>query len=400
MIELVAPAGNLEKLKFALHYGADAVYIGGKDYSLRAQADNFSIADIKASIEFAHERGRKVYLAMNIFAHNVDITGIRAYLEELAAVPPDALIVSDPGVFNTVRSVLPEVPVHISTQANVTNTQSADFWFSAGAKRIVLARELSVEEIKEITQKRPGDYEMFIHGAMCMSYSGRCLISDFLTGRGANVGDCTHPCRWKYAVSEEKRDGEYFPVEQDARGTYFFNSKDLCLIEHLPRIIDAGIQAVKIEGRMKGFHYLGSVIRIYREAIDAYYENPENYCLQADWQEELKMVSHRDYTTGFFLGKPDDTANNYGSSGIIKGCDFLGIVTSVKNGTAKIDVRGKFTPEDTLRVVRQKRAMDFSQKAGEILDEHGNAVPFTKPNTFVTVRFENHVEVNDLLRKV
>ena len=308
--ELLVPASSLEVLKIAVIFGADAVYIGGEAFGLRAKAKNFTNEEIKEGIAFAHEHGVKVYVTANILAHNQDLDGVRKYFTELKEIKPDALIISDPGVFMIAKEICPEIEIHISTQANNTNYGTYQFWYAQGAKRVVSARELSLAEIKEIREKIPEDMEIetFIHGAMCISYSGRCLLSNYFTGRDANQGACTHPCRWKYAVVEEKRPGEYLPVYVNERGTYIFNSKDLCMIEHIPELIDAGIDSFKIEGRMKTALYVATVARTYRKAIDDYLESPELYKKNMDWyKEQISNCTYRQFTTGFFFGKPDET---------------------------------------------------------------------------------------------
>ena len=312
--ELLIPASSLEVLKTAVVFGADAVYIGGEAFGLRAKAKNFSMEEIREGIAFAHAHDVKVYITANILAHNGDLSGVRAYFEELKEIKPDALIISDPGVFMIAREVCPEIDIHISTQANNTNYGTYQFWHQLGARRVVTARELSMAELKEIRKKAPADLEMetFIHGAMCISYSGRCLLSNYFTGRDANRGACTHPCRWKYAIVEETRPGEYMPVYENERGTYIFNSKDLCMIEHIPELIDSGIDSFKIEGRMKTALYVATVARTYRKAIDDYLESPELYRKNMDWYlDQISNCTYRQFTTGFFFGKPDESAQIY-----------------------------------------------------------------------------------------
>ena len=307
--ELLVPASSLEVLKIAVAFGADAVYIGGEAFGLRAKAKNFSYEEMAEGIRFAHERQVKVYVTANILAHNGDLLGVRAYFEELKELKPDALIISDPGIFMIAREVCPQIEVHISTQANNTNYQTFRFWHQLGAARIVCARELSLQEIGEIRKQIPQDLEIeaFVHGAMCISYSGRCLLSSFLTGRDANRGACTHPCRWNYAVMEETRPGEYFPVYENERGTYIFNSKDLCMVEHIPQLIEAGIDSFKIEGRMKAALYVATVARTYRRAIDDYFQSQEQYRAHVSWyQKQVTGCTYRPFTTGFFFGKPDE----------------------------------------------------------------------------------------------
>ena len=308
-IELLIPASSLEVLKVAVMFGADAVYIGGEAFGLRAKAKNFSLEEMKEGVEFAHAHDVKVYVTANILAHNKDLDGAREYFEELKQVGMDALIISDPGMFTIAKEVLPDVDIHISTQANNTNYATFNFWYKMGARRVVTARELSLEEIKTIRKNIPDDLEIetFIHGAMCISYSGRCLLSSFMAGRDANQGACTHPCRWKYSVVEESRPGEYMPVYENERGTFIFNSKDLCMIEHIPELVEAGIDSFKIEGRMKTALYVATVARTYRKAIDDYLESPEKYQENMPWYlEQIKSCTYRQFTTGFFYGKPSE----------------------------------------------------------------------------------------------
>lgn len=325
-VELLAPAGNLEKLKVAIIYGADAVYIGGEVFSLRAKADNFDKEKMIEGLKFAHDRGKKVYVTVNIFAHNSDLAGMPEYIKQLYEIGVDAVIVSDLGVFSIVRETAPNLEVNISTQSNNTNYKTCEFYHKMGAKRIVLARELSIKEIKEIREKIPADLELeaFVHGAMCMAYSGRCLLSNYMTGRDANRGACAHPCRYKYHLVEEKRPGEYFEIDEDERGTYIMNSQDLCMIEHIPDIVDSGITSFKIEGRMKSSYYVASVIKAYREAIDSYLRDKENYEFNPKWIEELSKASHRDFSTGFYYGKPKTQI--YGNSSYIRSHDIVGLV--------------------------------------------------------------------------
>lgn len=352
--ELLAPAGNLEKLKFAITYGADAVYLGGEAFGLRAGAGNFTLADMAEGVAFAHERGRKVYVTVNIFAHNQDLDGLSAYLRAIEKIGVDAILVSDPGVFQIAQETVPDLPIHISTQANNTNWRAAMFWQQLGAERIVLARELSLSEISEIAAKckETGmETEMFIHGAMCISYSGRCLLSNFMVGRDANQGDCAHACRWRYRIQEEKRNGEYMEVEEDSRGTYIMNSKDLCLLEYLPEIISAGVDSLKIEGRMKSPYYVANTVRIYRAAIDAYCANPEGYQYCPEWKEELAKVSHRDYTDGFALGKPGAAAHRYEDGGYLRNYSFVGLVRDQDEQYIWVEQRHKIKLGDTLEMI-------------------------------------------------
>lgn len=374
-VELLIPAGSLEVLKTAVRYGADAVYIGGEAFGLRAKAHNFTIPDMKEGIAFAHEHGCKVYLTVNVFAHNRDIEGIREYFWTLREVPVDALIISDPGVFMMAKELLPNTEIHISTQANNTNYETYRFWYHMGAKRVVSARELSLEEIGEIRKHIPEDMEIesFIHGAMCISYSGRCLLSNYFTGRDANQGACTHPCRWKYAVVEEKRPGEYLPVEEDDRGTYIFNSKDLCMVEYIPEMMEAGIDSFKIEGRMKTALYVATVARTYRKAIDDYKTSPELYRSNMDYyREEISKCTYRQFTTGFYFGKTTEESQIYDSNTYIREYTYLGMVEQTDTqGRIVLEQRNKFAVGETIE------AMLFDGRnqelvVQEIRDDEGN----------------------------
>lgn len=374
-VELLIPAGSLEVLKTAVRYGADAVYIGGEAFGLRAKAHNFTIPDMKEGIAFAHEHECKVYLTVNVFAHNRDIEGIREYFRTLREVPVDALIISDPGVFMMAKELLPNTEIHISTQANNTNYETYRFWYRMGAKRVVSARELSLEEIGEIRKHIPEDMEIesFIHGAMCISYSGRCLLSNYFTGRDANQGACTHPCRWKYAVVEEKRPGEYLPVEEDDRGTYIFNSKDLCMVEYIPEMMEAGIDSFKIEGRMKTALYVATVARTYRKAIDDYKISPELYRSNMDYyREEISKCTYRQFTTGFYFGKTTEESQIYDSNTYIREYTYLGMVEQTDTqGRIVLEQRNKFAVGETIE------AMLFDGRnqelvVQEIRDDEGN----------------------------
>ena len=354
--ELLIPASSLEVLKTAVIFGADAVYIGGEAFGLRANAKNFSKEDMIQGIAFAHERGVKVYVTANILAHNGDLEGARAYFTELKEVKPDALIISDPGMFMIAKEVCPEIEIHISTQANNCNYQTYLFWHQLGAQRVVSARELSLAEIREIRERIPEDLEIetFIHGAMCISYSGRCLLSNYFTGRDANQGACTHPCRWKYAVVEEKRPGEYLPVYENDRGTYIFNSKDLCMIEHIPAICEAGIDSLKIEGRMKTALYVATVARTYRKALDDYYESEEKYRANMEWyKSEIGKCTYRQFTTGFFFGKPTNETQIYDNNTYVNEYIYLGIAEEVReDGLVRIEQRNKFCVGDTIEIMK------------------------------------------------
>lgn len=374
--ELLAPAGNLEKLKAAVIYGADAVYLGGKQFSLRAGAGNFEREELAAGLEFAHRYGAKVYVAVNIYAHNPDLDALPAYFNRLYEMGVDGVIVSDPGVISIVRQTTPDLPIHLSTQANTTNWLSARFWQGQGVKRIVLARELSLEEIKQIASRVDIELEIFVHGAMCMAYSGRCLLSNFLTGRDANRGDCAQPCRWRYYLMEEKRPGQYFPLEEDNRGTYFMSSRDLCLIEYLPQLIDAGVTSLKIEGRMKSLHYVATVVKSYRQAIDRYFANPDAYTFDQSLLDEISKVSHRDYTTGFIFGRPGIEAQSDKSSQYRRDYRFVGVVKGYDHlsKTADVEQRNNFAVGDTIEVL-QPKGENFIFTVKEIYDAEGNPQP-------------------------
>lgn len=373
--ELLIPAGSLDVLKTAVIYGADAVYLGGEAFGLRAKAKNFTNEEIREGIAFAHERGVKVYITANIFAHNDDLPGVEEYFKELGEIGPDALIISDPGVFMTAKRILPEMEIHISTQANNTNYGTYQFWYGLGAKRVVSARELSLKEIREIRDHIPEDMEIesFIHGAMCISYSGRCLLSNFLTGRDANQGACTHPCRWKYSLVEETRPGEYFPVTENDRGTFIFNSKDLCMIEHIPEMMEAGIDSFKIEGRMKTALYVATVTRAYRLAIDACMRDPEEYRKNMAWyREEIGKCTNREFTTGFYFGKPGPDSQIYENSTYITGSVYLGRVDSVDGkGRCRLEQKNKFSVGENLELMKPD-GRNIPVTVRGIWDEEGN----------------------------
>ncbi|MGC6175877.1 peptidase U32 family protein [Lacrimispora sp. 38-1] len=401
--ELLIPAGSLDVLKTAVIYGADAVYIGGEAFGLRAKAKNFTNDDIREGIAFAHDRGVKVYITANILAHNEDLSGVEEYFNELKEIRPDAVIISDPGVFAIAKRVIPDMELHISTQANNTNYGTYLFWHQLGAKRVVSARELSLAEIKEIRGKIPEglEIESFIHGAMCMSYSGRCLLSNYMTGRDANQGACTHPCRWKYSIVEEKRPGEYMPVYENERGTYIFNSKDLCMIEHIPEMMDAGIDSFKIEGRMKTALYVATVARTYRKAIDDYNKDPELYKANMDWyRSEIGKCTYREFTTGFYFGKPDETTQIYDNNTYIKNYTYLGTVEAVdERGYARIEQKNKFTVGETIEVMKPDgRNLEAAVRA--IYDEDGNSQESAPhPQQILFVELSAELEQYDILRR-
>ena len=400
--ELLIPASSLEVLKTAVMFGADAVYIGGEAFGLRAKAKNFSMEEMKEGIAFAHEHDVKVYVTANILAHNEDLSGVREYFKELKEIKPDALIIADPGVFEIAKEICPEIERHISTQANNTNYATYNFWHKLGASRVVSARELSLEEIREIRANIPDELEIetFVHGAMCISYSGRCLLSNYFTGRDANRGACTHPCRWKYSVVEETRPGEYMPVYENERGTYIFNSKDLCMIQHIPEILESGIDSLKIEGRMKTALYVATVARTYRKAIDDYQKDPALYEKNMPWYlEQISNCTYRQFTTGFFFGKPDETRQIYDSNTYVKEYTYLGIVGEERDGTYRIEQRNKFSVGETIEVMKPN-GENISVEVKRILDEDGNeqeSAPHPKQVLYVDLGMP--LEQYDILRR-
>lgn len=401
--ELLIPAGSLDVLKTAVIYGADAVYLGGEAFGLRAKAKNFTNEEIKEGIAFAHERGVKVYITANILAHNDDLAGVEQYFEELKDIRPDALIISDPGVFAIAKRVLPDMELHVSTQANNTNYGTYLFWHQLGAKRVVSARELSLQEIREIRAHIPEDMqiESFIHGAMCISYSGRCLLSNFLVGRDANQGACTHPCRWKYSVVEETRPGEYMPVYENERGTYIFNSKDLCMIEHIPELVDAGIDSFKIEGRMKTALYVATVARTYRKAIDDYKKDPELYRKNMEWyKEEIGKCTYREFTTGFYFGKPTTDSQIYDSNTYVKNYTYLGTAEEVReDGCCRIEQKNKFSVGEQIEIMKPDGHNVLVTVKG-ITDEDGNTMESAPhPKQVLWVDLGSEVSPYDILRR-
>ena len=402
-LELLAPAGDLEKLKIAVDYGADAVYFGGEMFSLRAGAGNLTIEEIEEGVAYAHERNVKCHMTFNIFAHNEDIAPLSDYLQRIKHIPVDAYIVSDPGVIALIKEAVPDAELHLSTQANMTNYVTANFWHSQGVKRIVLARELTFGEINDLRSRIPEsmDLEAFIHGAMCISYSGRCLLSNFMIDRDANRGQCAHPCRWKYRLVEEQRPGEYYPVEEDERGTYIMNSKDLCMLEHIPDIVEAGVSSAKIEGRMKSVFYVATIVSAYRRAIDAYYEDPDNYVFDPSWMTELKKVSRREFTTGFYYNKPTDEDQNYQTSAYTRDYSFIGMVKEYEPETcmAVVEQRNKMSVGEEIEVFGPGRDF-FSQKLEVLLDEEGQPIESAPhPQQIVKIKMKEPVEKNFILRK-
>lgn len=399
--ELLAPAGNMEKLKMALLYGADAVYLGGKAFGLRAFGGNFNNEELQEAVDFAHKLGKKIYVTVNIFPHNSDIAKLPAYLTFLNEIKVDAILVADLGVFTLAKGYAPDVELHISTQANNTNWAAVNAWGELGASRVVLAREMSLEEIKEIREKCSVELEMFVHGAMCISYSGRCLMSNYLTGRDANRGSCAQPCRWNYALVEEKRPGQYFPVLEDERGTYIFNSKDMCLLPYLPDVIASGVDSLKIEGRMKSVHYAASVVKAYREAIDSYFAAPEQFEVKKEWVEELDKVSHRAYTTGFYYGRPTEKDQIYGTSSYTQTSDFVGLVLDYdeKTGFATVEQRNNMKVGQEIEIF-QPHLAGYRQILQEMYNDEGEAIQVAPhPQQIVKIRMDKPVEPYGILRR-
>lgn len=402
-VELLAPAGDLEKLKMAILYGADAVYLGGQIFGMRAGAKNFTLEELAEGVKFAHERGKKVFVTANIIPHNEDLKELPEYLKALDLMNIDALIVSDPGTFAMVKKILPNMEIHISTQANNTNYLTVNFWHSMGAARVVLARELSFTEIKEINRNidKDLDIEAFIHGAMCISYSGRCLLSNYMANRDANRGECAQPCRWNYYLMEEKRPGEYMQVFEDEKGTYFMNSKDLCMIEYIPEVIESGITSLKIEGRMKTAYYVATIVRAYRMAIDAYYENPEDWKFKEEWMNEIKTASHRDFTTGFYFDKPKEKDHIYVENAYIRDYSFIGLVKDYDRSTnmATIEQRNRFFKGDHIEILGPKEKI-IMMTIEEMWDDKGNSIEVAPhPQQIVKIRIPYKIEPYNILRK-
>ncbi|OWZ83461.1 peptidase U32 family protein [Natranaerobius trueperi] len=398
--ELLAPAGNLEKLKFAIDYGADAVYLGGKAYGLRAFAGNFSKEEMKAGIDYAHSFGKKVYVTVNIFAHNEDLVGLEDYLKELYELGVDALIISDPGIISICKEIIPDMEIHLSTQANCTNYKTAEFWQKQGLDRVILARELNLNEIKDIKEKLPSlEIEAFIHGAMCISYSGRCLLSNYLAERDANRGMCAHPCRWEYYLVEKQRPGEYLPIVEDERGTQIMSSKDLCMIKHLPNLIDAGVTKFKIEGRMKSAHYVATVIRAYRKTIDSYLQDPYNFEFDPSLLKELEKASTRPFSTGFYFDLPNGNDQIYEKEEKQSYYDFVGIVLNNQDGYLTVQQRNHFQVGDRLEIVgpTKKDTMVVNQ----IINSQGEKTQVAPhPKEVVTIPADINCEENALIRKI
>nr|WP_199884167.1 U32 family peptidase [Massilibacillus massiliensis] len=399
--ELLAPAGNLEKLKMSFIYGADAVFLGGKAFGLRAFGGNFTNEELKEGVEFAHKLNKKVYVTVNIYPHNSDLEKLPDYLRYLESIEVDAILVADLGVFTIAREVAPKLHIHISTQANNTNWASVRSWKNMGASRVVLARELSLTEIEEIRKKCDVELEMFVHGAMCISYSGRCLMSNYFTGRDANRGSCAQSCRWKYSLMEEKRPGEYFPVLEDERGTYIFNSKDMCLLPYIDKVIESGVDSLKIEGRMKSVHYASSVVKAYRQAIDSYFEDRDKFVMKEEWLDELQKVSHREYTTGFYFHRPTDKDQIYGSSSYIQTSDFIGLVLSYDEKTkyATIEQRNNMKRGQEIEIV-QPTGNTFMQNIEAMLDEENNPIEVAPhAQQIIKIAMQQPVEPYSMLRR-
>lgn len=398
--ELLAPAGNMEKMRMALLYGADAVYLAGKSFGMRAQSGNFTEEELGEAVEIAHSMGKKVYVTVNIMPHNEELEQLPDYLKILQAKQVDALIVSDLGVWRLIQEHIKDMPVHISTQANNVNWASALTWQEMGAQRIVLARELSLPEIKKIREKCQAQLEMFVHGAMCIAYSGRCLLSSYMTGRDANQGMCAQACRWGYNLVEEQRPGEYFPVFEDEHGTYVFNSRDLCLLEYLPQLIDAGVDSFKIEGRMKSVHYVATVVSVYRQAIDSYLASPKDFVAKKEWQEELAKISHRSYTNGFIEGRPNENAQVYTTSSYQQTHDFVGLVNDYADGFLIIEQRNNVKQGETLEIVEPSGKIS-SLDLVEMFDEKGNSIDVVaQPKRLFRVPYKEKVAKHSMLRRV
>ena len=401
-LELLAPAGDMEKLKTAIRFGADAVYFGGEMFSLRAGAGNLSIDEIREAMDWLHENGAKGYMTINIYAHNGDIPLLRDYLAKIRDIPVDAYLVSDPGIMQLIKEQIPGAEIHLSTQANTTNYLSARFWAEQGVKRVVCAREMSLEEIKIMRRELPYDVEIeaFVHGAMCISYSGRCLLSNFMAGRDANHGACTHPCRWKYALVEEQRPGEYYPIEEDGRGSYILNSRDLCMIDNIPDLAEAGVYSLKIEGRMKSMYYVATVVSAYRAAIDSYLEDPEHYSFDPAHFSELCKASHREFTHGFYYNKPTDKDQNYLTSAYTRDYSFVGLVRDTDNesGLTTVEQRNKFSVGDTIEVFGPRTPF-YEEVISEMYDEEGEPVQSAPhPQQILKIRFKRTPPEGFILR--
>jgi putative protease len=398
-IELLAPAGDFEKLEIVLHYGADAVYLAGKEFSLRNFSGNFSIEEIRGALDLAHSYGAKAYVAVNIFARPADLVPIEAYIQQLKTAAPDGLIVADPALVAMVRRIAPELPLHLSTQANTTNDEAVRFWQSAGVRRINAARELSLAEIAQLVKAGAVEIEAFVHGAMCISYSGRCLLSNYMARRHSNQGMCCQPCRFQYAVMEKTRPGQYFHIAEDEQGTYIFNSRDLCMLEHLPAMIGTGIRALKIEGRMKGIHYAATAVKIYREAIDAYYADPEEYVLRPFWQQELDKITSRGYCTGFYLDNPDQAVPSYSPPQPPTHALAGKVLSPAGKNRAYIEVRNQIRQDDTVEIVKPS-GPSVPDRIQKIVDNEGHRVEIAHPASHATVELTTDCQRFDLLRRL
>lgn len=402
-MELLAPAGNMNKLKIAFLYGADAVYLGGKSFGLRAFSDNFSPEEMREAVTYAHSIGKKIHVTVNIFPHNDDLTGLPEYLRFLRDIHVDALLIADPGIFNMARELMPEVPIHISTQANTTNWSTVDFWHKLGASRVVMAREVSLKDVAEIHRRVPDiELEGFVHGAMCISYSGRCLLSNYFThDRDSNRGQCVQCCRFKYNIVEEKRPGQYFPVVEDERGTYIFNSKDLCLLPYLPDLYQAGLSSLKIEGRMKSIHYVATVVKVYREAMDAYERDPQHFQVLPRWLTELEKISHRPYTKGFSVSRPTDADQVYSHSSNTQTHDFIGFVRSydAEKKIAWVEQRNHFRVGQSVEFL-QPHGPVVTQTLTSLTDEEGKPIEAANhAQMLVGIAVDTPLEAYSLMRR-
>ncbi|KXK33302.1 MAG: peptidase [Candidatus Brocadia sinica] len=399
--ELIAPAGDLEKLRTVIEYGADAVYVGGEGFNLRMGAPGLTLPEITEATTWLHGQRKKIYIALNIFARNYHVSGIRPYLKKLAEIPVDAVIVSDPGIFLLVREIAPHIPIHLSTQANTTNLKSVEFWHQQGVKRVILARELTLGEIKEITGNSCTETEVFVHGAMCMSYSGRCLLSSFMANRHANLGDCSHSCRWQYVLKEEKRPNETYPIVEDESGTFILSSKDLCMIQHIPELVHAGVAAWKIEGRMKSQYYVAAVTRVYREALDRYFADPHGYVYDSKWLSELEKVSHREYGTGFFFGNQGyKSQTTHPGNSYIKEYDYLGMINNVlSDDVAEVLVKNRILGNTSIEVMGRRLSEDFTQVLLDIKNEYHESIETAHVGQKVLIKMSRPVHKYFMLRK-
>ena len=397
-IELLAPAGTPEKLEFAVHYGADAVYLAGKDFSLRNFAANFSREEMLAARQLTREKSVRMYVAVNVYARDAEADAIDDYLDFLHNLEPDALIVADPGIFMRARQHAPKIPLHVSTQANTTSTATARFWKTLGATRVNAARELRLDEVRQMCRRSGIEVETFVHGAMCMAYSGRCLLSTYLAGRDSNRGECCQPCRFRYTVMEETRPGQYFPIAEDNRGAYVFNARDLCMIEHLPALIETGTCALKIEGRMKSVHYLAGVVKVYREAIDAWFRDPRAYDLQPHWLAELTAISHRGYGTGFYFGDQRQTASSLDNL-IVPGYRFVAqTIGPGTGGGAGVRVKNKIATGDRINILSPGLPAR-EDVIRMITDDDGTVQPIAQPGTTATIHTDTPLKRLDLIRR-